>query len=102
MKIDNRLSFEKVGKELKYIPGWLQEKRKKQILVVRALKYQGAKLSERDKRVVKLYYGIGGPEHSHTEIGKILKLTRQRAGQIVRLAIFRLGLDGNKQRGPRA
>jgi RNA polymerase primary sigma factor len=48
-------------------------------------------LNEREKRVLKLYFGVG-EETSHTldEIGKRLHLTRERVRQIKEKAIYRL------------
>jgi len=97
MKIDNRLSFEKTGKTLKYVPTWLVLKNRKISLVRQTLRIYGERLSEREIKVVKMKYGIDYEACSYTEIGKILGLSRSRVSQIGRLAIFRLGLDGDSK-----
>ena len=97
MKIDNRLSFERMGKELKHIPEWLKKQRQETTRVRKALKIHGNRLEDREIRVVKMKWGIDRlKRHSYKEIGEVLGLSRVRANQIGILAIFRLGLDGDK------
>lgn len=48
-------------------------------------------LTYRQRKVIELRYGIGhGHEYTYEEIGKMLKMTRERARQIVEMAIERL------------
>lgn len=49
-----------------------------------------AQLSEREREIIKLFYGIGGPEMSLEEIGTKYKLTRERVRQIKEKAIQHL------------
>jgi DNA-directed RNA polymerase specialized sigma24 family protein len=50
-----------------------------------------AKLSPRDARVLRLYYGLeGGRTHTLEEIGRLLGVNRQRADQLKRRALARL------------
>ena len=47
-------------------------------------------LNERERRVVKAFYGIGEPELTLEEIGNKYGLTRERVRQIKEKAIRRL------------
>lgn len=49
-----------------------------------------SQLSERERDIIKLFYGIGGPEMSLDEIGKKFELTRERVRQIKEKAIRHL------------
>ena len=47
-------------------------------------------LSEKERAVIRYYYGVGGKEMSLEEIGNELNLTRERVRQIKEKAIRRL------------
>lgn len=49
-----------------------------------------SQLNEREREIVKMFYGIGGPEMSLDEIGKKFELTRERVRQIKEKAIRHL------------
>lgn len=51
-------------------------------------------LNEREREIVKMFFGIGGPEKTLEEIGAQFDLTRERVRQIKEKAINRL--KGNK------
>ena len=58
-----------------------------------------SKLSEREKNVVKLYFGIGeDTAHTLEEIGVRFDLTRERVRQIKEKALNRLKHAANKTR----
>ena len=61
--------------------------------VTRALKT----LNERERNIVKAFFGIGGPEMTLDEIGNKFGLTRERVRQIKEKALGRLRTD-NKHR----
>lgn len=52
-------------------------------------------LPERERRIVKMFYGIGEPEKGLDEIGAALKLSRERVRQIKEKAIRMLREDKN-------
>jgi RNA polymerase primary sigma factor len=47
-------------------------------------------LSERNAKILKLYYGIGGEELTLQEIGDRYQLSKERIRQIIRDSITRL------------
>ena len=51
-------------------------------------------LPERERKVVSMFYGIGGPEMGLDEIGRKLHLSRERVRQIKEKAIMQLRKNG--------
>lgn len=49
-----------------------------------------AALNERDAQVLRLRFGLGGPQHTQTEVAAAMGWERQRAHQIERTALGRV------------
>lgn len=56
------------------------------------------KLGERDRNILKAFFGIGQPEMTLEEIGEKYNLTRERVRQLKEKAIRRLRHDANSKR----
>jgi RNA polymerase primary sigma factor len=59
--------------------------------VLEMLEYGMAQLDERERNILRLYYGMdGGEPYSLDEIGQALRMTRERARQLKQRALTRL------------